>query len=83
MGIIDEAKKAVAKAVTKISDEVNRGKYDISQLNTALLQDTDEVTHNENTKVEYTPPIIAPDAHNENEIDINDCLPFRNCVPDR
>lgn len=73
MGIIDEAKKAVAKAVTKISDEVNRGKYDISQLNTALLQDTDEVTHNENTKVEYTPPIIAPDAHNENEIDINDC----------
>lgn len=73
MGIIDEAKKAVAKAVTKISDEVNRGKCDMSQLNTALLQDTDEVVHNESVKIEYAPPIIAPDAHNENEIDVNDC----------
>lgn len=73
MSIIDEAKKAVAKAVTKISDEVNRGKYDASQLNTALLQDTDGATHNESDRVEYTPPIIAPDAHNENEIDVKDC----------
>ena len=51
MNIFDEAKKAVTKAVTKISDEVNRGKYDASQLNTALLQDTDEATHNESVKV--------------------------------
>ena len=73
MSIFDEAKKAVTKAVNKISDEVNRGKYDASQLNTALLQDADEVVHNENDKVEYKPPTIASDAHNENEIDVNDC----------
>lgn len=41
MGIIDNAKKAVAKTVTKITDEMYRNKWDGRSVNMALFADDD------------------------------------------
>ena len=45
--LIEKAKKNTVKMFTKISDNINRNRWDKSQINTALFEDSD-TKQNEN-----------------------------------